>query len=62
VAGGSDYAPTQASLDWLGNLEKDLDAAKAAYKALVESDLASFNKSMEGKLPVITETLRPVVP
>src|SRR5262249_16601327 len=62
VAGGADFAPTQASLEWLGSLEKDLDAAKAAYKSLVDNDLVAFNKSMEGKNPVITETLRPVVP
>jgi hypothetical protein len=62
VAGGSDFAPTQAALDWLSSLEKDLDAAKAAYKSLIENDLAAFNKSMEGKIPVITETVRPVVP
>ena len=62
VAGGAEYAPTEASLKWLATLEKDLDAAKAAYKSLVENDLAAFNKSMEGKIPVITETVRPVVP
>ena len=62
VAGGADFAPTQASLDWLGNIEKDLDAAKAAYKSLVDTDLVAFNKSMDGKIPTITETVRPVVP
>jgi hypothetical protein len=29
---------------------------------MVDTDLAAFNKSMEGKIPVITETVRPVVP
>ncbi|MGH7616903.1 MAG: hypothetical protein ACREPM_06715, partial [Gemmatimonadaceae bacterium] len=62
VAGGADFPPTQAELDWLGSLEKELDAAKTAYKALVDTDLAAFNKQMDGKLPVITETVRPVVP
>jgi hypothetical protein len=62
VAGGADFAPTQAALEWLSSLEKDLDAAKAAYKSLVDTDLAAFNKSMDGKIPVITETTRPVVP
>jgi hypothetical protein len=62
VAGGADYTPTDASLAWLGDIEKDLAAAKAAYKQLVELDLAEFNKNMNGKLPVITETVRPVVP
>ena len=62
VAGGSDYAPTDASLAWLGDLEKDLAAAKGAYKSLVDTDLAAFNKSMEGRIPAIVETVRPVVP
>ncbi len=62
VAGGSDFPPTQAALEWLAGLEKDLDAAKSAYKSLIDSDLTAFNKSMEGKIPVITETVRPVVP
>ena len=62
VAGGADFPPTQSALEWLGNLEKDLDAAKNAYKSLIDSDLTAFNKSMEGKIPVITETVRPIVP
>ena len=62
VAGGSDYAPTEASLEWLGGLEKDLTTAKGEYKELIDSDLAAFNKTWEGKIPAITEVVRPVVP
>jgi len=62
VAGGADYAPTESSLEWLGSIEKDLDTAKAAYKKLVDSELADFNKKWEGKIATITETVRPVVP
>jgi hypothetical protein len=62
VAGGADYTPTDASIAWLGDLEKDLAAAKVAYKNLVDVDLAEFNKTMNGKIPVITEAVRPVVP
>jgi hypothetical protein len=62
VAGGADYRPTDASIAWLGDIEKDLTAAKAAYKSLVDTDLASFNTTMSGKIPTITETIRPVVP
>jgi hypothetical protein len=62
VAGGADYRPTDAAIAWLGDIEKDLTAAKAAYKALVDTDLASFNTAMSGKIPAITETIRPVVP
>jgi hypothetical protein len=62
VAGGADYRPTDAALAWLGDIEKDLTAAKAAYKSLVDTDLSSFNTAMSGKIPVITETVRPVIP
>ena len=62
MAGGADAPPTDAALAWLTELEKDLSAAKDAYKSLVETDVAAFNQSMEGKLPAITETLRAVQP
>jgi hypothetical protein len=62
VAGGADYAPTDASLAWLGDIEKELNDAKAAYKKLVDGDLAEFNKNMNGKIPIITESTRPIVP
>ena len=62
VAGGADEPPTDAALAWLSDLERELTAARDAYKSLVETDLAAFNQSMEGKLPPITESLRPVQP
>jgi hypothetical protein len=62
VAGGADYRPTDAALAWLGDIEKDLTTSKSAYKSLVDTDLASFNTAMAGKIPTITETVRPVVP
>jgi hypothetical protein len=62
VAGGADDPPTESALSWLGDIEKDLDSAKSAYKSLVESDVATFNKSMSGKLPAVTETVQRPVP
>src|SRR4029079_14144690 len=62
VAGGADYAPTDASLEWLSGLEKDLTTAKGEYKKLIDNDLSAFNKTWEGKVPAITEVVRPVVP
>jgi photosystem II stability/assembly factor-like uncharacterized protein len=62
VAGGADYAPTESAISWLGDIEKELDSARSNYKRLVEGDLASFNKQMEGKIPVITEVVRPIIP
>jgi hypothetical protein len=54
VAGGADYRPTDASMATLASLEKDLVAAKAAYAGLM-TDVVSFNKTMSGKLPAISE-------
>lgn len=62
VAGGADHAPTDASLAWLGDIERDLAAAKAAYATLMERDVTAFNTSMNGKLPPIAEAPRSVVP
>ena len=62
VAGGADYRPTDASMEWLTSIEKDLDSAKSSYKKLVDSDLADFNKKWEGKIATITETARPIIP
>ncbi len=62
VAGGADFAPTESALEWLGTIEKDLDAAKTSYKKLVEGDLDEFNKQWNGKIAAITEVVRPVVP
>jgi photosystem II stability/assembly factor-like uncharacterized protein len=62
VAGGADFVPTESSLAWLGDIEKDLAAAKTSYNALVEKDLAEFNQRMSGKIPAIVETVRAVVP
>jgi hypothetical protein len=61
VAGGADEPPTESALAWLGDIEKELDSAKSAYKSLVASDVAAFNSRMAGKLPPIVETVpRPV--
>jgi len=45
VAGGADYRPTDASLQVLETIEKDLAAAEAAYTTLIEKDVPAFNKS-----------------
>jgi hypothetical protein len=45
VAGGADYRPTDASLEVLAMIEKDLAAAEAAYAALVDKDVPAFNRA-----------------
>jgi hypothetical protein len=55
VAGGADFRPTDTSVAVLQTIEKDLDAAKAVYKSLVETELPAFNKSLAeaGVTPII---------
>jgi hypothetical protein len=53
VAGGADYPPTAQAMPTLGRLEQDLAATRASYDNLVQTDLASFNRSMRGRLPEI---------
>jgi hypothetical protein len=46
VAGGQDFRPTDSSTATLEELEKDLDAARAAYRQLVEKDLPAYRRVM----------------
>ena len=45
VAGGADFRPTDASLQALAMIEKDLAAAQADYATLVNIDVPAFNKA-----------------
>ncbi len=53
VAGGADSRPTDASLAWLADIEKDLGAAKAAFDKLLQEDIPAFNRTMAGKVDAI---------
>jgi hypothetical protein len=53
VAGGPEYRPTTAAMQWLADCEKELTAAKAGYERIVSIELPAFNKAMAGKLPEI---------
>jgi hypothetical protein len=48
VAGGADYRPTDSSITVLEAIEKDLDVAKNDFAALVEKDVAAFNRTARG--------------
>ena len=48
VAGGADHRPTDASIEALAWIEKDLAAAERDYAALLEKDLPAFNKANAG--------------
>ena len=52
-AGGADYKPRDVAHTILADLEKQLEAAKAGYTAIVDKEIPAFNKAMEGKLPAI---------
>jgi photosystem II stability/assembly factor-like uncharacterized protein len=52
-AGGADYRPTDAQLQVLDLIEKDLAKATADFKVLMEKDVPAFNQSMAGKVPPI---------
>jgi hypothetical protein len=52
-AGGADYRPTDAQLQVLDQIEKDLAKAKGDFKVLMERDVPAFNQKMAGKVPPI---------
>ncbi len=45
VAGGAEYRPTDTQVEVLRMIEKDLDAARAAYKKLMEVDVPAFEQA-----------------
>ena len=53
VAGGADYRPTDASLAVLAKLEKELAAAKAAYKTLMEKEASLITQLSPAKPTVV---------
>jgi hypothetical protein len=46
IAGGADFAPTDTSVSVMEGIEKDLNAARADYKRLMEQDVPAFNRSI----------------
>lgn len=64
VAGGAEFAPTDAQRTTLGVLEAELIAARAAFTRLMERDVKAFNDRMAGQLPPLSDQLRkgPVKP
>jgi photosystem II stability/assembly factor-like uncharacterized protein len=54
VAGGADERPTEAAMSVLTGLEQELEAARAAFRRLVDTEVPAFNEAMKGKgLPSI---------
>ena len=59
MAGGADHRPTAQSLQVLQILEADLAKAKGDFELLMQNDVPAFNRSMQGRLPPITDRLPP---
>ena len=58
VAGGADHRPTDASMAWLADIERQLTAAKADFTKLVTQEVPAFNQTISGKVKPITTTDR----
>ena len=46
--------PTDTSVGMLENIEKDLNAAKADYKTLMDRDVPAFNRAIGGAITPLT--------
>jgi hypothetical protein len=46
VAGGQDFRPTDSSVATLDEVEKDLEAARAAFRDLMDKDLPAYRRAM----------------
>ena len=53
VAGGAEYRPPEASVGVFTALEKELAAARAAFRKLLDTDVKAFNDLMQGKMKVV---------
>jgi hypothetical protein len=54
VAGGSDFPPTDTSVNVMETIEKDLNTAKADYKRLMEQDVPAFNRAIGATMTPLT--------
>jgi photosystem II stability/assembly factor-like uncharacterized protein len=50
VLGGSDFPPTDTSVNVMETIEKDLNTAKADYKNLIDRDIPAFNRATGGAI------------
>src|SRR5262249_6011540 len=58
VAGGSDFPPTDTSVGVLEGIEKDLTAAKAEYRRVMEQDVPAFNRTLGAGMTPLTGGVR----
>jgi photosystem II stability/assembly factor-like uncharacterized protein len=54
VSGGADFPPTDTSVNVMESIEKDLNAAKADYKNLMDRDVPAFNRAIGAAITPLT--------
>ncbi|MBI3493748.1 MAG: hypothetical protein HY047_18525 [Acidobacteria bacterium] len=54
VSGGADFAPTDTSVNMMEGIEKDLNAAKAEYRTLMDRDVPAFNRAIGNAMTPLT--------
>jgi hypothetical protein len=54
VSGGADFPPTDTSVNLMETIEKDLNAAKADYKNVMDRDVPVFNRAIGGAMTPLT--------
>ncbi len=54
VAGGADFPPTDTSVGLLETIEKDLNAAKAEYRKVMDQDVPAFNRAIGTAITPLT--------
>jgi photosystem II stability/assembly factor-like uncharacterized protein len=54
LAGGAEYRPTDQSVATFEMLRQEVEAAKAAFAAVLENDVTAFNRATAGKLAPIS--------
>jgi photosystem II stability/assembly factor-like uncharacterized protein len=54
VAGGADFPPTDTSVGVLETIEKDLNAAKADYRRMMDQDVPAFNRAIGSAMTPLT--------
>ena len=59
VSGGADFPPTDTSVNVMESIERDLNAAKADYKSLMEREVPAFNRAIGGAITPLTGGRQP---
>ena len=54
VSGGADFPPTDTSVNVMESIEKDLNAARADYKGLMDREVPAFNRAIGNVMTPLT--------